>query len=48
MKKYKIDKWAIIITLALVAVFSVYIILMPTAATEILNNIRIFITVHSP
>ena len=44
MKKYKIDKWAIIITLALVAVFSVYIILMPTAATEILNNIRIFIT----
>lgn len=44
MKKYKIDKWAIIITLALVAAFSVYIILMPAAATEALNKIRVFIT----
>lgn len=44
MKKNKIDKWAIIITLALVAVFSIYIVLMPAAAAQTLNQIRIFIT----
>lgn len=44
MKKFKIDKWAIIITLTLVAAFSIFIILEPGAATEALNNIRVFIT----
>ena len=44
MKKFKIDKWAIIITLIIVLALSIYIVLLPEQATATLNNLRVFTT----
>ena len=44
MKKFKIDKWAIIITLVIVLALSIYIVLLPEQATSTLNNLRVFTT----
>lgn len=44
MKKYKIDKWAIIATLMIVGILSFYIVLFPTESTENLNKLRVFTT----
>ena len=44
MKKFKIDKWAIIITLVIVLALSIYIVLLPEQATATLNNLRVFTT----
>lgn len=43
-EKFKIDKWAIIITLVIVLALSIYIVLLPEQATATLNNLRVFTT----
>ena len=44
MKKYKIDKLAIVLTLIIVSVFSVYTVLNPIESTANLNKMRVFVT----
>ncbi|MEG2286172.1 MAG: BCCT family transporter [Eubacterium sp.] len=44
MKKFKIDKLAIIGTLIIISVLSIYIVLFPEESTTNLDNIRLFIT----
>lgn len=44
MKKHKIDKLSIILTLIAVLVFCVYIVLNPVKSTEILKEMRVFVT----
>ncbi|MDO4287856.1 MAG: BCCT family transporter [Eubacterium sp.] len=44
MKKYKIDKLAIILTMIIVSVFCVYTVLNPIESTANLNKMRVFVT----